>query len=40
MSWAICVPDLLNTVEEVLLLARRLHRAATATVTPSERTLT
>jgi adenylylsulfate kinase len=34
------VPDLLNTVEEVLLLARRLHRAATATVTPSERTLT
>jgi adenylylsulfate kinase-like enzyme len=34
------VPDLLNTVEEVLLLARRLHRPATATVTPSERTLT
>jgi len=34
------VPDLLNTVEEVLLLARRLHRAATATLTPSERTLT
>jgi adenylylsulfate kinase len=34
------VPDLLNTVEEVLRLARRLHRAATATVTPSERTLT
>jgi uridine kinase len=34
------VPDLLNTVEEVLLLVRRLHHAATATVTPSERTLT
>jgi adenylylsulfate kinase len=33
------VPDLLTTVEEVLLLARRLHRAATATATPSERIL-
>lgn len=31
-------PELLNTLEEALLLARRLHRAATATITQSERT--
>ncbi len=31
------VPGLLNAVEEVLRLARRLHRAAAASVTPSER---
>jgi len=30
-------PDLRSTVEDVLLLARRLHRAAAATVTPAER---
>jgi adenylylsulfate kinase len=31
------VPGLLNAVEEVLSLARRLHRAAAAPVTPRER---
>jgi len=30
-------PDFRSTVEDVLLLARRLHRAAAATVTQAER---
>ena len=30
-------PDVRSTVEDVLLLARRLHRAAAATVTQAER---
>ena len=32
-------PDLLRTVEEVLLLARRLDRAATASVIPTRRNM-
>jgi len=33
------VPDLMSTVESVLLLVRRLNRAAAASVTPSERAI-